>query len=514
MVSRSPRRACTGTGSSRMDALYAHTLDPRSGAPVARAPVAVTVIADDAMHADAWATALTVMGADDGLAFAEARGLAARFVARSRRRHPCHARIRRPARRMNANAAPAALVRPRISRQCCDAAWPAVRWRWRCCRCTTMPGGRHRRALRAGSRPRSRWRSMPRAAAGSCGDRDRAVAAATDGRSPATAGRLGQPDRLRAAARRAHRRNARRRGHARAPARSGADRCGDAGASERALFIASTTGEGDPPDPALAFVRDVLARPAALPALQFAVLALGDREYEHFCALRPSARPVAARGGSDAAVRPGRGRQWRCRRAAALAAPPGPARAGAANCRTGRRSPTNLAPVRTAANSIRAAPARRRSTSRSLRRWRAGDLAGRRHRRDRAAQCQCGRRCAARRARARRADDQVRFDGEHRHARRSCCRASHLPAAGDVHGLRRAGAGGYARSRCRIANTRSPRCRRTARLQLLVRRMRRPDGRRGLGSGWLCEHAALGGDDRPAHPQQRQLPSAAARHGR
>ena len=60
--------------------LYAHTLDPRSGAPVERAPVAVTVIADDAMHADAWATALTVMGADDGVAFAEARGLAARFV--------------------------------------------------------------------------------------------------------------------------------------------------------------------------------------------------------------------------------------------------------------------------------------------------------------------------------------------------------------------------------------------------------------------------------------------------
>ncbi|MDN5781348.1 MAG: flavodoxin domain-containing protein, partial [Luteimonas sp.] len=51
----------------------------------------------------------------------------------------------------------------------------------------------------------------------------------------------------------------------------------------RALFVASTTGEGDPPDPALAFVRDMLAAPAALPELQFAVLALGDREYEHFC---------------------------------------------------------------------------------------------------------------------------------------------------------------------------------------------------------------------------------------
>ena len=60
---------------------YAHTLDPRTGAPVERAPAAVTVIADDAMRADAWATALTVMGFDEGFAFARTNGLAARFVA-------------------------------------------------------------------------------------------------------------------------------------------------------------------------------------------------------------------------------------------------------------------------------------------------------------------------------------------------------------------------------------------------------------------------------------------------
>ena len=60
--------------------IYAHTMDPRSGAPVEHAPVAVTVLADDAMHADAWATALTVMGADEGFAFAQAHAIAARFV--------------------------------------------------------------------------------------------------------------------------------------------------------------------------------------------------------------------------------------------------------------------------------------------------------------------------------------------------------------------------------------------------------------------------------------------------
>ncbi|WP_425477127.1 FAD:protein FMN transferase [Luteimonas cucumeris] len=61
---------------------YAHTLDPRSGRPLERAPVAVTVVADDAMHADGWATALSVMGAEAGLAFARRHALAARFVTR------------------------------------------------------------------------------------------------------------------------------------------------------------------------------------------------------------------------------------------------------------------------------------------------------------------------------------------------------------------------------------------------------------------------------------------------
>ena len=61
---------------------YSHTLDPRSGYPVRHAPVAVSVIADDAMRADAWATALTVMGADAGFAFAKQKQLAARFMVR------------------------------------------------------------------------------------------------------------------------------------------------------------------------------------------------------------------------------------------------------------------------------------------------------------------------------------------------------------------------------------------------------------------------------------------------
>ena len=66
----------------------------------------------------------------------------------------------------------------------------------------------------------------------------------------------------------------------------------DLAAHGRALFIASTAGEGDAPDNAAPFVRRVMelelptadAAQPALAGLRFAVLALGDREFKHFCA--------------------------------------------------------------------------------------------------------------------------------------------------------------------------------------------------------------------------------------
>ena len=55
--------------------------------------------------------------------------------------------------------------------------------------------------------------------------------------------------------------------------------------ARRALFIASTYGEGEPPDNGIAFQRRYLSSAGALDLshLQFAVLALGDRTYRQFC---------------------------------------------------------------------------------------------------------------------------------------------------------------------------------------------------------------------------------------
>jgi sulfite reductase (NADPH) flavoprotein alpha-component len=55
-------------------------------------------------------------------------------------------------------------------------------------------------------------------------------------------------------------------------------------ASETALFIVSTTGEGDPPDNALAFAVEAMSTTPDLTRLRYALLALGDRRYARYCA--------------------------------------------------------------------------------------------------------------------------------------------------------------------------------------------------------------------------------------
>jgi thiamine biosynthesis lipoprotein len=61
---------------------YSHEIDPASAEPVSHALASVSVVADDCTQADAWSTALFVLGPERGLAAAERLGLAAYFVLR------------------------------------------------------------------------------------------------------------------------------------------------------------------------------------------------------------------------------------------------------------------------------------------------------------------------------------------------------------------------------------------------------------------------------------------------
>lgn len=54
--------------------------------------------------------------------------------------------------------------------------------------------------------------------------------------------------------------------------------------ADRALFLVSTTYDGDPPDMAETFSRDSMGQAAHLTHLHYGLLALGDSIYGNFCA--------------------------------------------------------------------------------------------------------------------------------------------------------------------------------------------------------------------------------------
>lgn len=61
---------------------FAHTMNPTTGAPLCNALAAVTVVASSCMLADAWATALMVLGETHGPRLTQERGMDALFVVR------------------------------------------------------------------------------------------------------------------------------------------------------------------------------------------------------------------------------------------------------------------------------------------------------------------------------------------------------------------------------------------------------------------------------------------------
>lgn len=61
---------------------YSHIIDPATGAPISHNLASVTVVADDSFTADAWDTALLVLGPERGYQRAVAQNLAALFITR------------------------------------------------------------------------------------------------------------------------------------------------------------------------------------------------------------------------------------------------------------------------------------------------------------------------------------------------------------------------------------------------------------------------------------------------
>jgi len=261
-------------------------------------------------------------------------------------------------------------------------------------------------------------------------------------------------------------------------------------ASGSALFVASTTGEGDPPDPALPFLRDVLDARTPLHGLRYAVLALGDRSYRHYCGFghrldqrlrQAGATPlfdlVEVDNGDNGALR-----HWQHHLGVVAGAPELPDWAPA------RYDPWRLAERRELNPGSAGAGAWHlalQPDDPGLARWQAGDIA------------EIGPRNAPAAVDALLAALGLRFDaavvrdGE-RHALGDLLSRSHLPAPGVVRGS----------DAQALASRLEPlphreysiaSLPRDGSLQLLVRRMQRPDGTPGLGSAWLCDHAPHGG---------------------
>lgn len=62
---------------------YSHTIDPRTGRPIVHPLASVSVVTQTCMMADAWATAINVLGPERGLEVAKAQGLNTLLISRT-----------------------------------------------------------------------------------------------------------------------------------------------------------------------------------------------------------------------------------------------------------------------------------------------------------------------------------------------------------------------------------------------------------------------------------------------
>lgn len=257
------------------------------------------------------------------------------------------------------------------------------------------------------------------------------------------------------------------------------------GRSRRALFIASTTGEGDPPEHALPFLRRLLPATPSLAHLHYGVLALGDRRYAHFCAFGHQLDGWLRQHGAHALFDtvevdngdPASLRHWQqllARLGPAASEQPDWTPAAYQPWRLLQRTHLNPGSVGGAVYWLRLQP-----PADGQARWQAGDIAeiGPRHP---PAVVEAWLHAQGLQ------DAAGRPDG---HALRARLARSHLPAVvvdGDLDALLDA-LQPLPHREYSIASVMDD-----GALELLVRQQQRADGSPGLGSGWLCDGAAVG----------------------
>lgn len=252
--------------------------------------------------------------------------------------------------------------------------------------------------------------------------------------------------------------------------------------TRRALFVVSTYGEGEPPDRARRFARETMASAPSAAELDYAVLALGDREYPQFCAFGHKVDKWLHSGGGrrlfDTIEVDGEDvdaeRQWQ-QQLTALGADPmaadfAPAQYG--RWRLEERRLLNPGSLGGPAFLLALSPLDGAAAD-----WQAGDIAEIRPANDPAA-------VAALLDGTGLTGDEI-VDGSPLAAHLA---QSVLPERLDgapaeiVAGLRALPHREYS-----IASIPAD-----GRIELIVRQVRRDDGTLGLGSGWLTEHAPLG----------------------